>query len=102
MKPEDLERRSIEASNLLKAIGNENRLKILCLLAEDEKSVGALDETIDLGQSALSQHLAVLRKEGLVKTRREQQTIYYSINGPEVRAIIETLYQVFSPRTSTV
>lgn len=97
MKSEDLEQRSLEATRLLKAISNENRLKVLCLLVQSEKSVTELDTVIKLGQSALSQHLAILRKEGLVKTRREQQTIYYSIKGPEAHAIMETLYRVFSP-----
>ena len=101
MKPQDLERRSADAVTLLKALSNENRLKILCHLIQGEKCVGELDSIIGLGQSALSQHLAVLRNENLVKTRRNKQTIYYTVNGPETQAIMETLHQVFSkPETA--
>ena len=96
MNPKDLERRSKSAATLLKALGNETRLKILCQLIQGEKNVGELDKIVDLGQSALSQHLAVLRNENLVTTRREKQTIYYAINGPETHAILETLHRVFS------
>ena len=96
INPSELEHRSSEAVELLKAISNEHRLKILCLLVQGEKNVGELDAVIDLGQSALSQHLAVLRKKNLVKTRKVSQTVYYSIAGQEPQAIMETLYSVFS------
>ena len=95
MRPQDLERRSAEAASLLKVLSNENRLKILCHLIQGQKCVGELDTLIGLSQSALSQHLAVLRNEKLVKTRREKQTIYYIVNGPETQAIMETLHRVF-------
>lgn len=65
------------AAALLKALANANRLQILCELGAGEMSVGALNERIPLSQSALSQHLALLRKDGLVETRRESQTVYY-------------------------
>lgn len=77
-----------DASRLLRALANENRLMILCLLADGERSVGQLNGEVDLSQSALSQHLAVLRNEGLVCTRRDAQTIYYSLaEGPAGRVI---------------
>lgn len=83
------------ASELLKALGNENRLLILCHLCEGERSVGELQSLIGLGQSALSQHLARLRQDRLVKTRRVSQTIYYSLNGEAARRVIEVLYQLY-------
>ena len=85
------------ASDLLRALGNENRLLILCNLADGEKSVSELQELIGLRQSALSQHLARLRHDGLVATRRESQTIYYSLAGNEARRVIEVLYSMYCP-----
>ncbi|MGB0747707.1 MAG: ArsR/SmtB family transcription factor [Magnetospiraceae bacterium] len=85
------------ASDLLKAMANETRLLILCQLADSERSVGELLETLDLGQSALSQHLAILRQQDLVTTRRKARSIYYSLKGAEPRAVIETLQALYSP-----
>jgi DNA-binding transcriptional ArsR family regulator len=79
------------ASRLLKALSNEKRLLILAALHKGEKSVGALEEFVSLSQSALSQHLARLRRDGIVKTRRDAQTIYYSIKDPAVALILSTL-----------
>ena len=76
-------------------MSNEHRLMILCQLARGEKKVGELEELIGLSQSALSQHLARLRRDDLVKTRREAQTIYYSLSGPEAQSVIETLYGLY-------
>lgn len=84
-----------EAAKLLKALANERRLQVLCLLAGGERSVGELNELLELSQSALSQHLAVLRDEGLVDTRREAQTIYYSLPPGPAGAVMETLYGIF-------
>ena len=84
-----------DAARLLKALGNEKRLMVLCLLVEAERSVGELNARLDLSQSALSQHLAVLRADGLVTTRRDAQTIYYSIASDPAREILKTLYQVY-------
>lgn len=84
-----------EATALLKALANENRLMILCYLDGKELSVSELNESLDLSQSALSQHLAVLRRDNLVKTRRESQTIYYSLNGDRASTIIRTLHQMY-------
>ncbi len=83
------------ASKLLKSLANEKRLMILCSLAEGELSVGALNKRIDLSQSALSQHLAKLREEGMVSTRRESQTIFYSLASIETRRIIELLHEMY-------
>ena len=77
-----------QATRLLKALANESRLMILCNLASGEMTVGELNAHVDLSQSALSQHLALLRRDGLVTTRRQAQTIYYSlVDGPADRVI---------------
>ena len=83
------------ATDLLKVMSNEWRLLILCHLAESEKSVSHLERELGLSQSALSQHLAVLRREKLVDTRRNAQSIYYKLNSDDVKAIMETLYERF-------
>jgi len=84
-----------DAAGLMKVLGNESRLMVLCTLADGERSVGDLNEIIPLSQSALSQQLARLRREGLVKTRRESQTIYYSLaEGPADR-VIHLLHDIY-------
>ena len=84
-----------EASGLLKTLGNEHRLMILCTLLEGERSVGDLVDHIGLSQSALSQHLARLRRDGLVRTRRSSQTIYYRVAGAEAPAVLATLHSIY-------
>jgi len=85
---EQMKEHASDAAQLLKALANENRLMVLCTLAEGEQSVGQLNARIALSQSALSQHLAVLRRDGLVATRRESQTIWYSLaEGPAAKVI---------------
>ncbi|EPY01466.1 ArsR/SmtB family transcription factor [Magnetospirillum fulvum] len=84
-----------KASILLKAMSNEHRLMILCQLLPGEKSVGELERVIGLSQSALSQHLARLRRDNLVRTRRQAQTIFYSLYGREAGAVIDTLYRLY-------
>lgn len=84
-----------DAANLMKALGNENRLMVLCALAEGERSVGELNELIPLSQSALSQQLARLRSQGLVNTRRESQTIYYSLAQGPVDKVIHLLHDIY-------
>ncbi|WP_210395494.1 ArsR/SmtB family transcription factor [Motiliproteus sediminis] len=86
-----------QAAQLLKALANENRLMILCFLDGKELSVSELNENLDLSQSALSQHLAVLRRDGLVNTRRCSQTIYYSLAGDTASRVIRTLHDMFCP-----
>ena len=90
------------ASTLLKAMSNQHRLMILCQLVPGEKSVGELERIIGLSQSALSQHLARLRRDQLVGTRRAAQTIYYSLNGEEASAVIETLYGLYCETAATL
>lgn len=84
-----------DAAQLLKALANENRLQVLCLLAEGERSVGEINALLDLSQSALSQHLAVLREEGLVQTRREAQVIYYSLMPGPAAEVMQTLHGIY-------
>ena len=90
-----MDRNARRASALLRALGNERRLMILRRLASGERSVGELRRLIGLSQSALSQHLARLRRERLVRTRRESQTIYYSLDGGEAAAVIEVLDRLY-------
>ena len=90
-----------EAAQLLKALANERRLQVLCLLAGGERSVGDINEMLDLSQSALSQHLAVLREEGLVATRREAQTIHYSLAPGPAAAVMETLHGIYCGATTS-
>jgi DNA-binding transcriptional ArsR family regulator len=84
-----------DAVSLLKGLANESRLMIMCVLSEGEVSVGQLNQRIKLSQSALSQHLAVLRDQGLVETRRESQTIYYSLAETAAMNIISLLHEVY-------
>ena len=87
--------RADEASALLKVLANGQRLRILCLLVDGERSVGEINASVALSQSALSQHLARLREEGLVNTRREAQTIFYALApgpAPQVIAALHSIY----------
>jgi DNA-binding transcriptional ArsR family regulator len=91
----EMKAHAADAARLLRVLANETRLLILCLLSDGERSVGELNEEVDLSQSALSQHLAVLRAENLVQTRRAGQTIFYALtDGPAV-AIIERLHAIY-------
>ena len=83
-----------EATGLLKALANRHRLMIICQLLERERSVGELAEFLKIRDSTVSQHLALLRKDGLVAARREGQTIWYSIGSPRARELVQTLYRV--------
>jgi len=94
----DLEQMTLaadKASALMKTLGHKGRLMVLCQLASGEKSVGELSESLGIPQSPLSQHLSRMRKEGLVSTRREAQTIYYSLAADEAGKIIECLYGLY-------
>jgi DNA-binding transcriptional ArsR family regulator len=86
-----------QAARLLRALSNENRLMQLCLLFEGENTLGELNASLDLSQSALSQHLAVLREEGMVQTRRAGQSIYYGLASPPAQKVIETLHSIYCP-----
>ena len=83
------------AVELLKAMANEWRLMILCQLAEGERTVSELQEILGLSQSALSQHLAVLRREKIVKSRKHAQSVTYSLAGDEAPKVMNTLHEVF-------
>lgn len=83
------------ASDFLKALAHENRLMILCILAEGEKSVSQLEEFLALRQPTVSQQLARLRADGLVSTRRDGKTIYYNLASEEARTVIGAVYDVF-------
>ena len=84
-----------KAVQVCKAIANENRLKVLYLIADREMSVGELMKEVDLSQSALSQHLAVLRGYNIVKTRRNAQVIYYQLKSDKVKKILQLLAELF-------
>jgi DNA-binding transcriptional ArsR family regulator len=83
------------AAELLKSLANRHRLLIVCQLIEGERSVGELAEFLGIRDSTVSQHLALLRKDGLVTTRREGQTIFYAIGSAPARAVLEALYGVY-------
>ena len=85
------------AASLLRTLANERRLMILCQLVEGELSVGALQPRVGLSQSALSQHLALLREEGVVATRREGQSIFYRVADPAALRVLQTLAELFCP-----
>jgi DNA-binding transcriptional ArsR family regulator len=98
LAPELMEAHAADAAQLLKALANEQRLHILCNLLDGPLSVGELNQRLELSQSALSQHLALLREMDLVDTRREAQTIFYSLpDGPVVR-IMALLQDIYCPR----
>lgn len=101
MNIKELEARAGEAAKLLKAMSNPHRLLILCQLLSGERRVSELEEVTGLSQSALSQHLARLRADGVVATRRESQRIYYSLSGTEVHQVIDVLHQIFCKVSDT-
>jgi DNA-binding transcriptional ArsR family regulator len=100
MNMAELQSRALRATGLLKAMSNPVRLIVLCQLAEGEKSVGELERFADVSQSALSQHLALLRERGLVRSRREGQSIFYTLDGPEAPALLAALYEVYCSKVS--
>jgi DNA-binding transcriptional ArsR family regulator len=95
MNVDKLQASARKASTLLKAMSNEHRLLIMCQLVNGEKSVGELVRLVGLSQSALSQHLARLRRDHLVKTRREAQTIYYTVASQEALSVLEQVYELY-------
>ena len=97
MKVQRLQPHVSRASVVLKSMSNERRLMVLLHLAEGEKSVGELESLVGLSQSALSQHLARLRRDAIVQTRREAQTIYYSLKGGEAESILNTVAAMYAP-----
>ena len=95
---DELAAHAADAVRLLKLVANERRLRVLCrLAASGEATVGELARSVGLSQSALSQHLALMREDGLVGFRREGQTIHYRIADPNARRLLETLRAIFCP-----
>ena len=99
IKAEMMEAAADQASELLKALSNRHRLMIVCQLIGGERSVGELAASVGLRDSTVSQHLALLRKDELVATRRDGQTIYYAIASEPAREILTTLYRLYCPAT---
>jgi DNA-binding transcriptional ArsR family regulator len=98
MNVSELAPKAEQAESFLKALANRHRLMVLCELHKGELSVTALQQSIGLSQSSLSQHLARLREDDLVKTRRSSQTIYYSLANESVSRFIGLLYEMFCAR----
>jgi DNA-binding transcriptional ArsR family regulator len=90
-----VEAKAESAVSLLKAISNDKRLLILCALHRGERNVGELEHIVELSQSALSQHLARLRHDNLVVTRRDAQTVYYSLVNEDVKRVLWALYDIY-------
>jgi len=98
--PDQMMAAADQASELLKSLGNCHRLLILCQLTEGERSVGDLAQFLGLRDSTVSQHLSLLRRDGLVQARRDGQTIWYSIASVPARRVLETLFELFCKPTS--
>ncbi len=92
---ETLKAKAPQAAELLRQLGNANRLLILCHISQEERSVGQLEQDLGIRQPGLSQQLAELRQAGLVKTRRESRSIYYSIADQRAEAVMAMLYEIF-------
>ncbi|MEE8496850.1 MAG: metalloregulator ArsR/SmtB family transcription factor [Xanthomonadales bacterium] len=95
INPEQMAAAAAAASELMRTLGHKDRLMILCHLITGEKSVGGLGRLLAIPQSPLSQHLARMRKEKLVTTRREAQTIYYSIASDEAMRMVELMHELY-------
>src|SRR6516164_9392661 len=95
IQPSLMDAAAEQASELLKSLASRHRLLIVCQLIDGEKSVGELAALLGIRDSTVSQHLALLRKDSVVATRREGQTIWYSIASAAAREVLETLYRVF-------
>ena len=94
----DLQAKAAEAAAMLKLLANEHRLLVLCeLVVHGEASVGVLADAVGLSQSALSQHLARLRADGLLATRRDAQTVFYRVADPNVGRVLAVLKAIYCP-----
>jgi DNA-binding transcriptional ArsR family regulator len=100
LSAETMQRAAGQASELLKSLANPHRLMIVCQLLDQDRSVGELAAFLGIRDSTVSQHLALLRKDGLVTARRDGQTIWYSIGSGPARAVVETLYRAYCPPRS--
>ena len=96
----EMSKHAEEAAELLRKLANPRRLMVLCTLVDGEMSVGEINIKVPLSQSALSQHLAALRKASLVSTRREAQTIFYSLNGDKATRIMAVLQDMYCPKAT--
>lgn len=94
----EFERAAGEVARVMRLLSNERRLLILCKLATGEKSVSELTRDLSVRQSNVSQQLALLRQDGLVSSRREAQTVFYSLTDDNVRTIMELLYRLYCPQ----
>ncbi len=95
MKIEDMQKNAKVAAEILKTMAHPDRLLVLCQLTEGEVGAGALQEMSTLSQSAFSQHLSVLRKHGLVKTRKDAQQVFYSLDDPRIQTLLEAMHATF-------
>lgn len=95
LPPVQMKKQAVKAVQLLKQLGNEDRLLLLCQLSQGEYNVGQLEELLDIHQPTLSQQLGVLRRAGLVDTRKEGKQIYYTVADAKALAVIKTLYQLY-------
>ena len=95
INPDQMRESAGAAEEMLKALANRHRLMILCQLVDGERPVGELAELLELRDSTVSQHLALLRKDDLVSTRRDGQTIWYALASEPVRKLVETLYEIY-------
>lgn len=99
--PETMKKKSEEVSEFLKLLSNPTRLLVLCNLATGERCVSDLEKSVDISQSALSQHLTKMREEGIIEANKQGQKVYYSIVDPNVATILQTLYETFcAPKTN--
>ena len=95
MDIDSMRQAAAQAGTLLRTLGNEDRLLLLCQLSQGEKRVGELEELVGISQPTLSQQLGVLREEGLVNTRRDGKNIYYEIASPQAMAVMNVLFEQF-------
>ncbi len=95
MKIEEMQQNAKEAAEVLKTMAHPDRLLVLCQLTQGEMGAGALQEKSSLSQSAFSQHLSVLRKSGMVKTRKDAQQVFYSLNEPRVATLLQAMHVAF-------
>lgn len=91
----DLKPVAEDVADLMKTLAHANRLMALCAMTERERSVSELADLLDMRAQAMSQQLAILRNKGLVQTRREGQTIYYSLASEQIRTLITALYETY-------
>ncbi len=97
MDLEALRRSADSACRLMKVLSNPDRLLLLCQLTQGEKRVGELEELVGISQPTLSQQLGILRREGVVSTRRDGKFIWYQLNDPRILQLIQTMYRLYCP-----